>query len=90
MDRHKRVHALTFQSIVIPNGIIANLYGPVEGRKHDSGMLADSEIYNNDLTRNSFDPNGNPLCVYGDPAYPLRSHLGMLFSLNKCRISTIQ
>ena len=29
MDRHKRVHALTFQSIVTPNGIIANLYGPV-------------------------------------------------------------
>lgn len=26
---HKRVHALKFQSIVTPNGLIANLYGPV-------------------------------------------------------------
>ena len=26
---HKRVHSLKFQSIVVPNGMIANLYGPV-------------------------------------------------------------
>lgn len=26
---HKRVHSLKFQSIAIPNGLIANLYGPV-------------------------------------------------------------
>lgn len=26
---HKRVHALKFQSVVAPNGMIANLYGPV-------------------------------------------------------------
>ena len=26
---HKRVHALKFQSVVAPNGLIANLYGPV-------------------------------------------------------------
>ena len=26
---HKRVHAIKFQSVAIPNGIIANLYGPV-------------------------------------------------------------
>ena len=26
---HKRVHALKFQSLVLPNGLIGNLYGPV-------------------------------------------------------------
>jgi len=26
---HKRVHAIKFQSVVAPNGLIANLYGPV-------------------------------------------------------------
>ena len=26
---HKKVHALKFQSVVVPNGMIANLYGPV-------------------------------------------------------------
>ena len=26
---HKRVHGLKFQSVVVPNGLIAHLYGPV-------------------------------------------------------------
>ena len=26
---HKRVHALKSQSVVLPNGLIANMYGPV-------------------------------------------------------------
>ena len=26
---HKRVHAIKFQSVALPNGLIANLYGPV-------------------------------------------------------------
>ena len=37
-------------------------------------MLADSGVYN-ELARNSVEPAGNPLCLYGDPAYPLRVHL---------------
>ena len=28
-NRHKRVHALKFQSVVVPNGLIVNMYGPV-------------------------------------------------------------
>ena len=44
-DGHKKVHALKFQSIAAPNGLIANLYGPVEGRRHDSTLLAQSQIY---------------------------------------------
>ena len=71
---HKRVHALKFQSVVAPDGMITNMYGPVEGKRHDSGMLADSGLLNM-LQQHSFDTNGNPLCIYGDPAYPLRVHL---------------
>ena len=41
---HKRVHAIKFQSVVAPNGLIANLYGPVEGRRHDSALLATSGL----------------------------------------------
>ena len=41
---HKRVHAIKFQSVVAPNGMIANLFGPVEGRRHDSRMLAMSGL----------------------------------------------
>lgn len=36
---HKKVHAIKFQSIVVPNGLDANLFGPVEGKRHDRGML---------------------------------------------------
>jgi len=36
---HKRTHAIKFQSVILPNGLIANLSGPFEGKRHDSAML---------------------------------------------------
>ena len=71
---HKRIHALKFQSIVAPNGLIANLFGPVEGCRHDSAMLAMSQIYPQ-MQQFSRDQNGRPMCIYGDPAYPHRPQL---------------
>ena len=71
---HKRVHALKFQSLVIPNGLIANLYGPLEGRRHDAGMLNESGLLRA-LQAHAHTPTGQPLCIYGDPAYPLRPQL---------------
>jgi len=67
---HKRVHAITFQAIAIPNGLIANLFGPLEGRRHDSGMLADSGLLN-ELQLHSHSPTGDQLCIYGDLGYVL-------------------
>ena len=29
---HKKVHPIKFQSIAVPNGLVANLYGPVKGK----------------------------------------------------------
>ena len=71
---HKKVHALKFQSIVLPNGLIGNMYGPIEGRRHDCFMLRMSGILPK-LQQYAFNANGDPLCIYGDPAYPLRIHL---------------
>lgn len=45
-----------------------------EGKKHDSAMLADSGLLN-DLEQRAFNSLGQPMCLYGDPAYPLRIHL---------------
>ena len=73
-NSHERYHALKFQSVVAPNGLIANLYGPVEGKRHDTGMLMDSGLLYQ-LKQYSFGQNQRPLCIYGDPAYPLRVHL---------------
>nr|XP_054763769.1 uncharacterized protein LOC129270405 [Lytechinus pictus] len=78
---HKRLHAMKFQSIVAANGLIANLFGPVEGRRHDCFMLRESGLLN-ELEQRSFDPEGNILCIYGDPAYPLRAHLQAPFKGN--------
>ena len=68
---HKRVHGIKSQSVVAPNGLIASLFGPVESRRHNSGMLADSGLLQA-LSQYSFAPDGTPLCVYG---HPLRVHL---------------
>ena len=37
-------------------------------------MLADSRLLN-DLQQYAFSSTGQPMCLYGDPAYPLRVHL---------------
>ncbi|XP_033102407.1 uncharacterized protein LOC117105390 [Anneissia japonica] len=71
---HKRIHALKYQSVTAANGMIANLFGPIEGRRHDSFMLRESGLLT-ELEQRSYYPHGNVLCVYGDPAYPLREHL---------------
>lgn len=68
---HKRKHALKYQSITTPNGMIANLFGPVEGRRHDSSMLTMSGLMPI-LENFCVGVNGERLCIYGDPAYPLR------------------
>lgn len=45
-----------------------------EGRRHDAGMLRMSGLLT-ELNRHAYSPTGQPLCIYGDPAYPLRIHL---------------
>lgn len=64
---HKKVHAIKFQSLAVPNGLVANLYGPLEGKKHDSSMLAESGLYNK-LEELHVPPDGRILCIYGDSA----------------------
>ena len=46
----------------------------VEGRTHDAGMLADSHLLD-ELELHAHSPTGETMCLYGDPAYPVRSHL---------------
>ena len=60
------------QSVVCPNGLVANLYGPIAGRRHDAFMLYESNL----LVRlqAKFRPP-QVFALYGDPAYPLRQHI---------------
>ncbi|CAN7978213.1 unnamed protein product [Ixodes persulcatus] len=61
---HKRVHALKYQALMCPNGLICELDGPYPGNRHDAG---------NHLYEKLEDLNGDhQFVLYGDPAYPLR------------------
>ena len=53
---HKRLHALKYQSVTTPSGMIANLFGLVEGKRHDCAKLAMSELLQT-LQRFSHGPN---------------------------------
>ena len=37
---HKRLHALKYQYLTTPSGIIVNLFGPGDGKIHDCAILA--------------------------------------------------
>lgn len=41
---HKKIHAMKFQAVALPNGLFGHLYGPIEGRRADTGMLNESEL----------------------------------------------
>ena len=53
-----------------PNGLISNLFGQVEGKRHDSGMLVQSQVLRQ-LQDCSLDTYDNVLCIYDEPAYPV-------------------
>ncbi|PFX33887.1 hypothetical protein AWC38_SpisGene1217 [Stylophora pistillata] len=70
----KRVHALKFQAVSLPNGLTGQTFRAVEGKKHAAAMLADSDL----LTapeQYAVSPTGRAMCIYEDPAYPLRVNL---------------
>ena len=68
---HKRTHALKYQSVSTPSGLIAHLYGPIEGSRHDCYLLNRSGLLD-ELERYSRDTNGEPMCIYRDKGYPNR------------------
>lgn len=70
----KRMHCLKYQVIVTPDGIIAHLFGPVEGLQHDAAVLTESRILDI-LDIHVYASDGTPLQIYGDPAYGISEHL---------------
>ena len=58
-----------FQSVVLPDGMVAQMFGPVEGRRHDVFLLNKSRL---DQRMTLLPPTAY---VYGDQAYPVRAWL---------------
>ena len=52
----------------------ANILGPLEGKRRDYPMLAMSGLLQT-LQRYFYGPNGEVLCIFGYPAYPLMGNL---------------
>ena len=51
------------------------MFGPIEGRRHDSFMLAESDLQEKliHITK----PNGDPCVVYGDLSYGFSHNIFM-------------
>ena len=75
---HKCKHAIKFQSVVIPNGLVANIFGPIEGERHKIAKLAQSDLLTQ-LQVHSYGQNSRALCFYGDSVYPQMRHLQASF-----------
>lgn len=66
-------NAFYFQSVQAPNGLIAHMFGPIEGRRHDAFMLGVSGL--SDKLQRFWKPNGEPYVIYGDLAYGLARNI---------------
>ena len=75
---HKNVYGIKFQSVVIPNGPIVHIYGPVEGKRHGMKMLTMSALIPK-LQQYARATKGRLLCMYGDPAYQINVYLQSSF-----------
>ncbi|KDN35135.1 hypothetical protein RSAG8_11823, partial [Rhizoctonia solani AG-8 WAC10335] len=65
---YKKHHALKFQAIVTPDGLMRPVYGPVEGCRADGGVLEMSGLEKMCLDH-AKGMDGRQLFVYGDSAY---------------------
>ncbi|KAE9093882.1 hypothetical protein PF007_g17964 [Phytophthora fragariae] len=62
---HKRSHAVKYQAVTTPDGIIVHMFGPGQGRAHDLTLL-DGSALEEIISR---DHRFRGYLLYGDPAY---------------------
>ena len=67
---HKRKHALKYQAVNTPDGMIAHLYGPLEGRRHYWTLYVRSGL--DEMLPDVLEANGIRYCIYGDSGYNSR------------------
>ena len=81
-NRHKRHHGIKFQSLVLPDGIGAQMFGPVEGHRHDATLL---KLVKLDQKIQLLPPGS---FVFGDQAYQVRLWLLSPFRVGENIFST--
>jgi len=70
---HKRFHALKYQSVISLDGIIVDLFGPLEGRYNDEGLLLHSNLLER-LQQLDSDHKTTHV-IYGDSGYAIHPRL---------------
>ena len=73
--RFKKWHGLKFQSVFVPDGFIACLFGPVPAKTHDSRLLQESELLQQLQNIMPPTPATTIYSLYGDLAYPQTVYL---------------
>ncbi|THU99811.1 hypothetical protein K435DRAFT_818468 [Dendrothele bispora CBS 962.96] len=89
---HKKYHALKFQALMLPNGIIGHLDGPYEGRRNDNHLLRESGLLEKCAqyaikpgTCDSTPVEKRYFQMYGDAAYGISPYLVSPFYGEKSR-----
>lgn len=77
---HKRTWCFKFQTLSTPDGLIFNLFGPEDGRRHDLTLYSKSEL-DSTLEQNLM-IGGQRYYVYADQAYMLRPWLQIGYERN--------
>ena len=70
---HKRKHALKYQAITSPDGLVLLAAGPIEGRMHDWTLYCRSRV--DDSLPGVMYVGGKQYCIYGDSGYNQRPFL---------------
>lgn len=74
---HKRKHALKYQAVTTPDGLILHAAGPIEGRRHDWTLYCRSGL--DEVLEELMFVDGVQYCLYGDSGYNERSFLEVPF-----------
>jgi nuclease HARBI1 len=73
----KRKHALKFQAVTSPDGLILHAHGPMEGWRHDWTLFVRSRLDNQLAEKLRI--GGTKYCLYGDSGYSQREYLEIPF-----------
>ena len=75
---HKRTHCLKYQGLMSSCGLFANLFGPMEGQRHDMAMLEASGL-RNQMAHHMAGPSNGPRPMdyvpYADQGYALEQFI---------------
>lgn len=76
---HKRKHAIKYQAVNTPNGLIqhVHIYRPLEGRRHDWTLYVRSKM--DEILPRVLAVQGKRYCIYGDSGYNQRWFIDVPF-----------